>query len=248
MAVTKANEYQIGVNNDIGNLANNVDLNRIGADLTALELDGGTVKVSVGSIIESQGSLYKVDTAAVTPTGTATAGAYLFFDDSVPGFVWSSTAGTYDPARGGIYDASARRQCRFYLTSSTEWLRVVADDGNDIRHEGALTVEGAFVADGLTKKIVDIGDWNMNATSNVIIAHGISDFTGIRSVNVLIRDDSFNVLIPFSRDGGSGADGFVGTINSTGISLFRRSAGGFTTSAFDGTGFNRGWIIFEYLA
>jgi hypothetical protein len=113
----------------LGNVLNNVDLNRIGADLTALELDGGTVKVSVGSIIESQGSLYKVDTAAVTPTGTATAGAYLFFDDSVPGFVWSATAGTYDPARGGIYDASDRRQCRFYLTSSTTFRQ--NEPGND---------------------------------------------------------------------------------------------------------------------
>jgi hypothetical protein len=131
-----------------------------------LELDGGTVKVSVGSIIESQGSLYKVDTAAVTPTGTATAGAYLFFDDAVPGFVWSVTPGTYDPARGGIYDASDRRQCRFYLTSGTEWLRVVADEGDDIRHEGALTVEGLFkpVNGWQPQNILH----NNNASENVI--------------------------------------------------------------------------------
>lgn len=113
MAVTKTNDYNIATNADLGNVLNNVDLNRIGADLTALELDGSTVKVSVGSIIESQGSLYKVDTAAETPTGTASAGAYLFFDDSVPGFVWSATPGTYDPARGGVYDASDRRQCKW---------------------------------------------------------------------------------------------------------------------------------------
>src|SRR6056297_741154 len=121
MAVNKTNDYNIATNADLGNVLNNVDANRISRDLTYLELDGSTVKVSVGSLIESQGSLYKVDTAAETPTGTATAGAYLFFDDSTSSFVWSSTAGTYDPARGGIYDVSDRRQCRWILTSSTDW-------------------------------------------------------------------------------------------------------------------------------
>ncbi|HMA79016.1 MAG TPA: hypothetical protein VKP88_07890, partial [Candidatus Paceibacterota bacterium] len=60
MAVNKANDYNISTNADLGNVLQNVDLNRIGADLTYLELDGSTVKVSVGSLIESQGSLYKV--------------------------------------------------------------------------------------------------------------------------------------------------------------------------------------------
>lgn len=124
MPVTKTNDYDIATNADLGNVLNNVDLNRIGADLTALELDGGTVKVSVGSLIESQGNLYKVDTAAVTPTGTAQAGAYLFFDDSVPGFVWSTTPGTYDPARGGIYDASNRRRCQWILLSDSTFYQI----------------------------------------------------------------------------------------------------------------------------
>src|SRR6056297_2344578 len=139
MAVNKTNDYNIATNADLGNVLNNVDLNRIGADLTYLELDGSTVKVSVGSLIESQGSLYKVDTAAETPTGSATAGAYLFFDDSVPGFVWSSTAGTYDPARGGIYDVSDRRQCKWILTSSTDWIeKGTADVMNTQNGAGAL--------------------------------------------------------------------------------------------------------------
>ena len=77
MAITQQNTYVIGSNNDLTNALNNIDNNRIGTDLTWLENDGGTVKVSVGSLIESQGSLYAVQTTAETPTGTAAAGAYL---------------------------------------------------------------------------------------------------------------------------------------------------------------------------
>src|SRR6056297_747670 len=142
MAVNITNDYNIATNADLGNVLNNVDLNRIGTDLTYLELDGGVVKVSVGSLIESQGSLYKVDTAAETPTGTATAGAYLFFDDSVPGFVWSTTPGTYDPARGGIYDGSDRRQCRWRLLSSTTFELLAVSEYSPVRFDGDVNVAG----------------------------------------------------------------------------------------------------------
>jgi hypothetical protein len=113
MAIDRKNSYVVGSNNDLTNALLNIDLNRIGGDLTYLENDGGTLKVSVGSLIESQGSIYAVSGAAETPSGTAQEGAYLFFDDSVPEFVWSTTAGTYDPTRGGFYDGSNRRQCRW---------------------------------------------------------------------------------------------------------------------------------------
>jgi len=73
MAVTQLNTYEAGVSADLTNALNNIDYNRIGDDLTWLELDGSTVKVSIGSLIEANGSLYTVDTAAETPTG-ATAG------------------------------------------------------------------------------------------------------------------------------------------------------------------------------
>lgn len=109
-----------------------------------LENDGGTLKVSVGSLIESQGSLYVVDTAAFTPTGPPVGGAYLFFDDGVPGFAWSAVAGTFDPTRGGIYDGSDRRQCRFRLRSPTAWDQLLQPESGDVLAEGNLK-SGALV-------------------------------------------------------------------------------------------------------
>jgi hypothetical protein len=122
MAVAQKNTYVIGSNNDLTNALGMIDVNRIGLDLTYLEDDAGTIKVSVGSLIESQGSVYAVETAAETPNGAPPSdGDYLFFDDTLEQFVWSSLAGTYDPTRGGVYDASDRRQCRYRMKSATEW-------------------------------------------------------------------------------------------------------------------------------
>lgn len=144
MAVQQKNSYVIGSNADLSNALLNIDLNRLGGDLTYLENDGGTLKVSVGSLIESEGSIYQVATAAETPTGTAQDGAYLFFDASIPGFAWSTTAGTYDPTRGGIYDASDRRQCRFRLSSATTFDVLVTPVTGSAVFDGDVTIDGSI--------------------------------------------------------------------------------------------------------
>jgi hypothetical protein len=152
MAIDQKNSYVVGSNNDLTNALLNIDLNRIGGDLTYLENDGGTLKVSVGSLIESQGSIYAVSGAAETPSGTAQEGAYLFFDDSVPEFVWSTTAGTYDPVRSGIYDGSNRRQCRFRLLTSFAWDVLIVPFYDRARFDGALfsVDNGIIVTDQLS--------------------------------------------------------------------------------------------------
>jgi hypothetical protein len=144
MAISQKNSYVVGSNADLSNALLNIDLNRIGGDLTYLENDGGTLKVSVGSLIESQGSIYAVSGAAETPSGTAQDGSYLFFDDSVPEFVWSTTAGTYDPTRGGIYDGNNRRQCRFRLSSTTTFDILISPSVENAAFEGTVAVDGSF--------------------------------------------------------------------------------------------------------
>ena len=248
MAVTKTNDYSIATNADLGNVLNNVDLNRIGTDLTFLELDGSTVKVSVGSIIESQGSLYKVDTSAVTPTGTATAGAYLFFDDSVPGFVWSSTAGTYDAARGGIYNPSDQRQCKFRLISSNEWVVLLEDKSIS---EGTRNQDssGGF----LFWKVIDMGDWNMDTTQNLSVAHGL-DAANIRVVFASIRNDAGTVysIFPAVRPDPAviarfGQTGLQNAWDATNINLNRLGGDDFDSTDYNSTSYNRGWITIGYV-
>lgn len=108
----------------------------IGTDRTFLENDGGTVKVSVGSLIEANGTLYTVTGSAVTPSGTAADNAYLFFDPSGGTYTWSAVPGTVDVVKGAIYDGSGRRQCRWRLTSATTWSQIIAPESESVTIAG----------------------------------------------------------------------------------------------------------------
>jgi hypothetical protein len=213
MAITQKNEYVIGSNNDLSNALLNIDLNRLGGDLTYLENDGGTLKVSVGSLIESQGSIYQVATPAETPTGTAQDGAYLFFDDSIPGFVWSNTAGTYDPTRGGIYDGSDRRQCRFRLSSATTYDVLVTPVTGSVVFDGDVSIDGNANINGtLDAPTLNTGqgdnelyamDQNVRTTDDVTFSNiQWTGFRPYRSANVLTEsniteNEIFDALAPF---------------------------------------------------
>ena len=162
---------------------------RYGLDLTMLENDGGTLKVSVGSLIEAGGALYVVQTAAATPTGVAGAGAYLFFDPSVPGFVWSAVAGTYSAAKGGIYNGSSQRQCRFLLTGATTWEQLVTPEASTIRAIGALAVTGAFTADA-----------TVTVSGKISMAKGIG--TAHYLSGNLTQNQIFDALVPYLPNNG----------------------------------------------
>lgn len=94
------------------------------------------------------------------------------------------------------------------------------------------------------QKIVDIGDWNMDATTTVFgILHGL-DPTKIRGVNVLIRNDSattsFNLL-------DQATNGAMIQVLATSITLTRQHLGFFDNFNFSVTPYNRGWIVITYV-
>jgi hypothetical protein len=125
-----------------------------------------------------------------------------------------------------------------FITKSAELSATETANGQYI----ALTTAADSVDRRLTgtlTKILSIGDWNMTLTPLVGVAHGISDFTKIRSVTAMIRNDANTVLIPYS-------DNFDG-VTTTEVSL--------TTSApfdsdvnYNATGYNRGWVTIIYEA
>lgn len=48
----------------------------------------------------------------------------------------------------------------------------------------------------LSAKVINIGNWDMNADSFVTLAHGL-DFTNIRNIRVLIRNDDNDLYHEF---------------------------------------------------
>lgn len=101
------------------------------------------------------------------------------------------------------------------------------------------------------EKVVEIGDWNMDTTLSVAIAHGLGTaWKNIRSINAIIRNDSddayYDLQWTLAQGVGLESAGSIDTIDSTTITLRRASRAvspfGFDSPDFDATSYNRGWL------
>lgn len=104
---------------------------------------------------------------------------------------------------------------------------------------------------GNLKKRIEIGDWNMDSNASVNVLHNMDDHTKIRSIQVMIIDDTGTNMRPLNNFNSVSKtnDGGVTSINSTQISLGRLDAidgGVFDSVNYDSTSYNRGWITVEY--
>lgn len=105
----------------------------------------------------------------------------------------------------------------------------------------------------IVKKVVDIGDWNMDSTSTKAVPHGLINHARILSISVTIFDDA-GAPFDFLHQATTGASnfrpsGFISNIDATNISLFRQpstDSGWFDNTSFDLTPFNRGVVTIEY--
>lgn len=98
----------------------------------------------------------------------------------------------------------------------------------------------------LKTKVIDIGDWDMDATVTVNVAHGLTA-SKIRSCDVLIIADSTGIY-PFvsGYTTGNTIEGAF-FIDNTFVSMERKTGGVFDNTSFDQTSFNRGWITIQYV-
>jgi len=101
----------------------------------------------------------------------------------------------------------------------------------------------------LKTKVIDIGDWNMDASATKSVTHGLTQ-TKIRAVSAMIRSDSDTSYLPLNCT--SSTDVIAGGVDTGGISgiILRRTAGGrFDNTSYDtASSYNRGWITITYEA
>jgi len=99
---------------------------------------------------------------------------------------------------------------------------------------------------GIKRKLIEIGDWDMDATTSVQIVHGLT-YDKIVGCQVLIRNDANNskLPIPYTNPTGSTLEAII-EVKSTTIDLARSNGGFFDSTDWDSTSYNRGWIIVEY--
>jgi hypothetical protein len=120
----------------------------------------------------------------------------------------------------------------------------------DIYLKGTITLnaipQGKDVTAALHRKILTIGDWDMDATLSVNVAHGLT-FTKIREVTVLIIDDASSKISPLNTSQPAGEVAGFWFLDSTNVSIYRFAGGSFDSTLYNATSFNRGWVTIWYV-
>lgn len=131
-------------------------------------------------------------------------------------------------------------------TSKEVLLATFVGDGSSVL---TITEEDPFLdAVKLKTKIIEIGDWDMDADGSVIIAHGL-DITKIRDVAVMIRADTGNQVMFESFNYLDASDNQIlqSVVVQSTIQLNRDANGFFDSTAYDTfPNYNRGWITIRY--
>jgi len=204
----------------------------------------GTSSITAGAIYYN-GEIYEVDAnASLITTGS---------DTLVWGVVTDYRSGDPVTWSDGV-DRDLHRVDKLALSAGASGSGLANYNGATVKYmlEGApiyRTSAGVeSVIPRLKTKIIEIGDWNMDATSQVDVNHGIgADFIKIRVTSVVIINDASNSISTlYLTDTLGGMDGGVVFIDSTKIRLFRVTGGSYDSTSFDSTSFNRGWVTIEY--
>jgi hypothetical protein len=133
-------------------------------------------------------------------------------------------------ARIPLYNTNARLLSGSAPTGSNEVVRL-ADIGTIVK-----------------SAVLNIGAWNMNTTTELTLAHGLT-FSEIISVRGHIINDAQTYKYFFSggQTSGSNMEPYLGPADATNLRLRIISGGAYNSSSFSSTAISRGRIIVDYL-
>jgi len=134
----------------------------------------------------------------------------------------------------GVNGGTATSATAIDVTGDAEFSGGIATGGNSTK---------------LAWKVIEIGDWNMDITASVNVAHGLgANWIKIRSISVIIRNDDNDNYFNFESFNVAGAEILDQriTIDNTNITIVRDTDGYFDTAGCDSTSYNRGWVTIAY--
>jgi len=94
-------------------------------------------------------------------------------------------------------------------------------------------------------KMLEIGDWDMDADTTKAVAHGLT-MTTIRSVSIMVRNDADDAYYQLCGFDGSSLPAYQAAIDATNINISRKTSDTFDSTDFNQTSYNRGWIKIFY--
>lgn len=110
--------------------------------------------------------------------------------------------------------------------------------------------EAKFDDYGLRRKTIELGDWNMDATASITVAHGLASdlWKNVRSMEVTVRNDADDTYYTDSTDTSANADAGIEIekIDATNVTIKRAGSGTFDATTFNSTSYNRGWVTVWY--
>lgn len=153
-----------------------------------------------------------------------------------------------DGANGTLIDTVVNQDVIQFFQKLMSLAGLTANDQFDNESNGYQLIQALYnvVNAGTKPKIIPIGDWNMDTTTTVAVAHGL-DFTKIRSIQVFIRNDDNDELYPLDFHA-TATDTNIYYARTSDVFLGRADGGYFDGVDFDSTSYNRGWIIIDYVA
>lgn len=223
----------------------------------------GTLSHVTGSYQDGQSVYFKVDAAKVN-TGVSTlnistlgAAAIVYSDGSallagelsgIHHVKYSTTLSKWvlisvSPVSAVAASASAAAAAADAVATAADAVATAADAAAAAASAAAAAASAATL---LNTKVIDIGDWDMDTTTSVNIAHEL-DHTKIRAISVTIRNDSDNSTRIFPLVSTAGTTDEWAQASSTNIILYRATSGAFDNTNYNSTSYNRGWVTVQYI-
>ena len=118
---------------------------------------------------------------------------------------------------------------------------------NVLLKDNGIQTDSGGTDELLRTKVIEIGDWDMNADGSTTVTHGLT-LANIRLVTAFIRrDDNLSYFSFINYDAAGVANSNIQTL-ATFVQLTRAASGQFDNTNFDSTSFNRGWVTILYAA
>lgn len=212
-------------------------------------------QLAAGSVVEIGGALFE---AAALESISGWAGISNDSDVYIKLTVSGSTATaafttdppTWSTSKQGWYDGDDRYIGGLYKDGSgnyaIKWL-YPADPGDPLNQE--MIREGQTRP--LLEKVLEIGDWDMDATENVGPFAAQIPRTNTQFISVTIRADNsdlYDFKAPYATGDFDIGGYWIWSDGFGGLKLYRVNGGRFDSVNFDSTSFNRGWVYIKYRA